>query len=836
MNTLTFKIALPSNVGTTLSINIIGTNLHVDWGDGTTTTQEPNTERIQETRWFDNFIKYWAKVSNFKSWTVTITGDITGVGTNCFQLGGGFVTEITLPEGLETIESYGLRYIKAEKVIIPSTVTNIDDYFLYQSGVKEVVFLTENLTRLNRRFLSDTTQVESVKLPEGLISFDTSMVRQGIFYNCVSLKTLEVPSTLEVFPISDTNTANFENVRLETLKMHGGPIPNPPITENTKIVVPLKKLQDFLNHSDYPDERDRYEVYGTSISEKLYIMGILMAKNLTIKNIPSLPNEGLTTLANKINAIDDDIVVFLETETDDFISTPCRVNVPSSVSTLSDYCFRGLINMSECILPPLNSIGYACFFDCFNLVSIDIDSISVGGCCFARCSNLTSITFSENLDEIGGNIFYECHRLKRIRFTGQTPPSTVDQNTFHGLNTDCVIEVPCGTLNAYQNTQYFPSSNDYTYVEYDCFFYNPQNWQLQINNTSHKVTLPNNVESNWTREFTDIDYYTLSFDYTSTNSQQGQSVLLFTDPNNDDVETRYSIEQGNNSKTHIILRDINGVVINDKELDINLFSNGNHTINIIRKWDNVTVDVDGLTVLNDVNITGYDNTIGFKSSDNSLSLSNFDLELPLFYDRCNGNSKMLTEYQSSSDGWEYDELNNCYTFIANEVSTEKHTITSLDGETNYTVEMDIKLNNGNMGTVALLFEDQSNELSYQGGVANDYYEGFVLIRTKIYIAFSDKIEDFNKNEWYHLRIKTSSPYYDGGVVFYDYTLTDSEGNIIHHNTSQGNYIEDSQRQCKILFDVFTDDETRFQIRNIVATRSELFYSPIQRISEPEPKL
>lgn len=824
MNTLTFKVTLSAGYGQQVSINIIGTNLNIDYDDSTTTTQEPNTERIEEQHEFSN-----NNGSTEKTWTVTVTGNITGLGNEFLYYGGRNVTEITLPEGLQTIEDYCLNAISCEEVIIPSTVTSIGTHFLYQSRVKKVVFLTKNITTIGQGFLQSSGSVEFVKLPEGLISFSGYYH----FYNCTSLKTLEVPSTLTSFPLF-----SFQDVQLETLKMGGGPISNPPINENTKIIVPLSKLQDFLNHSSYPNERDRYEVYAISISEKLYLIGTLIAKNLTIQNIPSLPNEGLTTLANKINAIDDEIVVFLETENEYFSPTPCRVNVPSSVSTLSDHCFHGLTNMRECILPPLNSIGYACFFDCFDLTSIDIDSISVGGCCFAMCSNLTSITFSENLDEIGGNIFYGCSRLERIRFTGQTPPSTVDQDAFRGLNTDCVIEVPCGTLNAYQNTQYFPSSNDYTYVEYDCFFYNPQNWQLQINNTNHKVTLPNNVESNWlNKEFTDIDYYTLSFDYTSTNSQQGQSILLFTDPTNDNVETRYSIEQGSNSKTHIILRDINGVVISDKELDINLFSNGNHTINIIRKWDNVTVDVDGLTVLNDVNITGYDNTIGFKSPNNSLSLSNFDLELPLFYDRCNDNSKMLTEYQSSSDGWEYDELNNCYTFIANEVSTEKHTITSLGGETNYTVEMDIKLNNENMGMVALLFEDQSNEISYQGGVGNNNNDGFVLIRTTDYGGYVEEgIEDFSKNEWYHLRIKTSSPTYDGGLVFYDYTLTDSEGNIIHHNTSQGNYIEDSQRQCKILFYAPTNDGTRLQIRNIVATRSEVFYSSIQRISEPEPAI
>lgn len=299
MNTLIFKVTLPNNVGTNLSIDIIGTNLHVDWGDGTTTTQEPNTERIQETRWLDNFTSSTVTVSNFKSWTVTITGDITGVGTNCFKMGGGHVTEIILPEGLETIESYGLRYINAEKVIIPSTVTNIDIYFLYQSGVKEVVFLTKNLTTIKRYLLHSATQVEYVKLPEGLISFDYSKKN---FYNCPSLKTLEVPSTLMVFP--ESHNENFVNVQLETLKMHGGPIDNPPITENTKIVVRLSKLQDFLNHSSYPNERERYDIFGKNLSEKIYVLGTHLAENLQDKNIVANANEGLTTLANKIHDID----------------------------------------------------------------------------------------------------------------------------------------------------------------------------------------------------------------------------------------------------------------------------------------------------------------------------------------------------------------------------------------------------------------------------------------------------------------------------------------------------------------------------------------------------
>ena len=447
MNTLTFKLTLPSNHGTALSIDIIGTNLHIDWGDDTSTTQEPNTERIHEERWFDNFT-HSTTSSHFIFRTVTITGDITGVGTTCFKRGGEFVTEITLPEGLETIESYGLQYIKAEKVIIPSTVTNIDNYFLYQSGVKEVVFLTENLTRLNRWFLFEATQVESVKLPEGLISFDTSFSRQNIFYNCVSLKTLEVPSTLEVFPISNTNANNFVNVQLETLKMHGGPIDNPPINENTKIIVPLSKLQDFINHPSYPNERERYDIFGKNLSEKIYVLGTHLAENLQDKNIVASADDGLTTLANKIDDIYANIPrVIIEDDTvTDFADLRFTFIVPKNCTNIVNYCFYGSNNLKYCILP---------------------EGITrIGDFAFSNCNNLQQLEIPSTVTTLGESSIHSLRSLMTLRFKSAIPPTVQNQYNFRGIPTDCTIEVPQESLSAYLSAQYYPDPNTYTYVGY----------------------------------------------------------------------------------------------------------------------------------------------------------------------------------------------------------------------------------------------------------------------------------------------------------------------------------------------------------------------------------
>ena len=49
MSTMTFKVTLTSGSGANKQINIIGTNLTIDYGDGTTTTQDPNADGINES-------------------------------------------------------------------------------------------------------------------------------------------------------------------------------------------------------------------------------------------------------------------------------------------------------------------------------------------------------------------------------------------------------------------------------------------------------------------------------------------------------------------------------------------------------------------------------------------------------------------------------------------------------------------------------------------------------------------------------------------------------------------------------------------------------------------
>lgn len=434
MNTLTFKITLNSGKSSTQRINIIGTNLTIDYGDGTTTTQEPNADGIGESH-------SWSCPNGTPSltWTVTITGNITGLGDNCLMLGSN-VYDVALPEGLLSIGNYCLNYVSGEKLIIPSTVTSIGYRFLLNSSVKNVIFLTKNLTTIGIEVLSNNTSLNSVKLPEGL-----KTLSMYSFESCTGLKTLEAPSTLTSFP---NLTYSFTNVQLDTLKMNGGPISSPPINENTKIIVPLNKLQDFINHSSYPNERERYDVFGKNLSEKVYVLGVHLAENLQDKNIVASADDGLTTLANKIDDIYENIPrVIIEDDTvTDFADLRFTFIVPKNCTNIVNYCFYGSNNLKYCILP---------------------EGITrIGDFAFSQCNNLQQLEIPSTVTTLGESSIHSLRSLMTLRFKSAIPPTVPNQYNFRGIPTDCTIEVPQESLSAYLSVQYYPDPNTYTYVGY----------------------------------------------------------------------------------------------------------------------------------------------------------------------------------------------------------------------------------------------------------------------------------------------------------------------------------------------------------------------------------
>lgn len=655
--------------------NINGTNIQVDWGDGSQIETFANGTGNATHSYTNN------QNHDYK-YEIIITGDITGLGNDAFR--SFSYVEVKLPEGITTIGNACFRESRVEQLTIPKTVTSIGDEFNYRNTALKTLTINGNsLTTIGTDFCFVASSLATLKLPD-------SITNMGVraFSACTSLKSFTVPKNLTGF-----STFAFQNVQLGTLKMGGGPINNPPINENTKIIVPLSKLQDFLNHSSYPNERERYDVFGKNLSEKVYVLGVHLAENLQDKNIVASANDGLTTLANKIPKT---VITQPNSRKTSFDEIPVDIRIPQNVTSLKDYCFG-----------KYDANRY------FGMV------------------NLRKIELPQQLTSIGKHAFTSCVNLEKIKFTSTTPP-TVDETTFSALPTNCIIEVPYSTIQTYQSTQYYPNPKFYHYKETISdsnigFFHDENNWNNdpKINISQEKITTNDMIWLN--SQFTTSQSYILTFDVICTK-QNNNGILLFSTSQslNDSGYYIYSA----NSKTYVFDGETTSQ-INKEYLNY-----GIHRIKIDCLRNNASIEIDGEIVIDNLNVSNLPNTIGLKASDGgNISISNIDLiEYEcIYHDKCNSSSN-LSNYGSAIHIHGNDKNLDCqltynssgqyYNFGVPGVGTNQsfRPITSLNNKsTSFKVIMKCHGGNSSVGFVA--YGDSSNFCYFEYKTSYGYLDG-----------------------------------------------------------------------------------------------------------------
>ena len=93
------------------------------------------------------------------------------------------------------------------------------------------------------------------------------------------------------------------------------------------------------------------------------------------------------------------------------------VTIPSTVTTLPDWCFFGCEKLASVTLPStIISLGGYCFSGCRSLQSIIIPSsvINLGNRCFSGCSSLTSVTIPSSVTSLGDGCFENCNNLSTV--------------------------------------------------------------------------------------------------------------------------------------------------------------------------------------------------------------------------------------------------------------------------------------------------------------------------------------------------------------------------------------------------------------------------------------
>lgn len=280
------------------------------------------------------------------------------------------ITEIILPETVESIGDYAFANTTLKEINLPASLKSIGSRAFASSLVENVV-IPNGITEITVALFSGCTELKSVTIPASVTS-----IGGGAFSNCKSLKTVALPKGI-------TSIAQSLFTDCESLE---------------SIVIPEGV---------------------TTINDWAFIR----CKSLKSANIPSTVTklgyrcfqdcESLTTLTISKDAKITDIP--------EYCFYRCKIEnivIPKTVKTISQWAFYAC-KFTEVELPQgLESIGQFAF-DGILVTSLTIPSsvTEIGNDAFRECNKLETVIFSNTLKTIA-SAFYDTKKLTTVKFNG----------------------------------------------------------------------------------------------------------------------------------------------------------------------------------------------------------------------------------------------------------------------------------------------------------------------------------------------------------------------------------------------------------------------------------
>ena len=287
--------------------------------------------------------------------SIVIEGPITSIPENMFK-GMTNLTSITLPETVTEIGANAFAgCVSLQNFTIPAAVTQIGDNAFAGCTGLKNIIVPEGVTKIGASAFEGCTGLETITLPASLTE-----IGAAAFRNCTALTGIAIGDN--VTAIGDYA---FENcTSLATVVFSSG---------NT-----IEKL-------------------GNSP----YIESAIFRNTKALKSIV-LPNSVKVIGANLFEG-----------------SGIESVQLPESLTAISEYAFTGCKNLKNLVVP--NSVvaiyDYA-FYDCEALTNVTLGSSveSLGTAIFVNCTSLESLSIPASVKSIAGNIFINCPKLANIAF------------------------------------------------------------------------------------------------------------------------------------------------------------------------------------------------------------------------------------------------------------------------------------------------------------------------------------------------------------------------------------------------------------------------------------
>ena len=320
------------------------------------------------------------------------------------------IRTLSLPEGVECIESRAFSDCEIEEVILPSSLTYIaEDAFeksihatvaggsyAYEWCIENNIdfavipietpaecFMHTPIDATHTRITGFSGEIDMISIPSKLDGYIVTELADNLFSGCESLTYVQLPDSLTSIGAYAFNGCT-----------------------NLKTSVFPKGLETIEYRAFYDCESISVVTFPTSVTT---IGGEAFASCGKLHTVNLSTNWNATWTENYGGGSSP--------FTDDPMLT--SIVIPEGMTAVPDYAFRGCVSLTSVTLPDsLKMIGDNAFYGCTSLENVAFpDSLkTIEGYAFNGCAGLETLVFPQSLEVIEYRAFYDCESISVVTF------------------------------------------------------------------------------------------------------------------------------------------------------------------------------------------------------------------------------------------------------------------------------------------------------------------------------------------------------------------------------------------------------------------------------------
>lgn len=380
------------------------------------------------------------------------------------------------PATLKTLAKQSFKKSIIESIILPNTVTAIEDSTFFDCSKLTGIMLSNSLTAIGDYTFANCKTLTTIDIPNTVTT-----IGKNAFNNCIMLSTVTLPNSLNIIKERTFNSCeSLSSINIPNSVTAIGKYAFYYCSALKSVVIPnsVTTIEESafsscssLTSVDIPNSVTT--IGNSAFSGCSSLTSISIPNSVTTIENGALSGCGFTTvnLPASISSFGNGVFSGCDNLENISVEKGCKILssingilfnadgstllevpfkkaigefiIPDNVSVIADYALQSCKELKSVTIPnSVKIIGVWSFGNCPKLTSLTIPNsvISIGDYCFANCTKLESVSLSSSLTTINQCAFASCDSLKSIELPNSI--TSIGNNSFQRCGSLTSIVLP----------------------------------------------------------------------------------------------------------------------------------------------------------------------------------------------------------------------------------------------------------------------------------------------------------------------------------------------------------------------------------------------------------